>query len=445
MSHYRIISIVLFLLVLVCATASQADCKKSNRIGETFVPTEAIRLESIPISRGDTCTLFKHWPEDSILGFYSGYIHGEQTMMYVDPAECGSPTYPFEIAEFSFLLFDPPDGYDPRPRKWPLVLDIVVYDMFLSGDSCWGPGDELCRIPLECDSATFCFPNIANVTFPSPCCVDQPFYIGVEYTDPDTMMVYPSIVFDTDSEPELCEMFEFYCGEWFGWYAYWAVGNVPGYPMFWINGETLSSNCCLDFDDDGVCASIDNCPDVANPDQADADGDGLGDLCDNCPDAFNPDQLDTDSDGYPDSCDNCPGDYNVSQMDSDGDQIGDVCDACPDDPANDADNDGWCAGEDNCPTVHNPGQEDADMDGDGDACELQSECIGFRGNVNAFVGDQIDITDLIYLVNYMFQNGPPPPIFDEANIDGIGDIDITDLIHLVMYMFQDGPEPAPCP
>ncbi|MBA2751461.1 MAG: thrombospondin type 3 repeat-containing protein, partial [Actinobacteria bacterium] len=35
-----------------------------------------------------------------------------------------------------------------------------------------------------------------------------------------------------------------------------------------------------DADGDGVEDVLDNCPDVANPDQADADGDGIGDACD---------------------------------------------------------------------------------------------------------------------------------------------------------------------
>ncbi|MCB9613058.1 MAG: thrombospondin type 3 repeat-containing protein [Sandaracinus sp.] len=34
-----------------------------------------------------------------------------------------------------------------------------------------------------------------------------------------------------------------------------------------------------DVDGDGLCADVDNCPEVANPDQADANGDGRGDAC----------------------------------------------------------------------------------------------------------------------------------------------------------------------
>jgi len=439
-----ITAIVVALLAVSSGSITKADCKKGARAVESIQIEPPLQFDRLFDTR-DTCTIYRHWPEDTILGFYSGYTYGEQTLMYIDPAPCGSPTYPFEISAFSFILFDPPDGYDPRTYQWPLLLDVVVYDMALPPDSCNGPGFEVCRIPLECDSATYAFPNITTVNFPTPCCIDGPFYIGVEYTDPDSTYPYPSIVFDTDSDPELCEIFQFYCDVWYGWYAYWAVGNVPGYPFFYVHGAALSTNCCLDPDGDEICASVDNCPDLYNPDQADVDGDSVGDICDNCPEAYNPDQLDTDGDGYPDSCDNCPGIHNVSQLDGDGDGIGDLCDECPLDPANDGDNDGLCADADNCPTVYNPDQADADGDDIGDVCELEDGCVGIRGNVNGYVGDAIDISDLIYLVMYMFQEGPLPPIFEEADIDGDGSIDIVDLVHLATYMFQDGPQPAPCP
>jgi hypothetical protein len=72
-------------------------------------------------------------------------------------------------------------------------------------------------------------------------------------------------------------------------------------------------------------------------------------------------------------------------------------------------------------------------------------CAGFRGNVNGDPTDAVDISDLIMLVNYMFQDGPDPTCWHEANINGSGGIDIADLILLVSYMFQGGMHPATCP
>ena len=72
-----------------------------------------------------------------------------------------------------------------------------------------------------------------------------------------------------------------------------------------------------DPDGDGIPSSIDNCPFVVNPDQANCDLDEFGDVCD--------------------------------LMDSDGDLIADYLD--------------------NCPCVANPGQEDSDLDGRGDLCD----------------------------------------------------------------------------
>jgi hypothetical protein len=79
-----------------------------------------------------------------------------------------------------------------------------------------------------------------------------------------------------------------------------------------------------DADSDGVPDSTDNCPAVANADQADADGDGIGDACDT------PIGPDADGDGVLDSTDNCPAVANAGQADADGDGIGDACDTTDD-------------------------------------------------------------------------------------------------------------------
>ncbi len=94
-----------------------------------------------------------------------------------------------------------------------------------------------------------------------------------------------------------------------------------------------------DSDLDGAGDSVDNCPDVSNPDQWNLDDDKLGDACDNCYAITNPDQEDFDEDGRGDACDpdddndrvldeddNCPYVQNSDQADVDGDGTGDVCD-----------------------------------------------------------------------------------------------------------------------
>jgi hypothetical protein len=80
-------------------------------------------------------------------------------------------------------------------------------------------------------------------------------------------------------------------------------------------------------------------------------------------------RLDGDGDLADDGQDNCPAVANSDQADGDRDNVGDVCDRFPDDPGNDRDRDGLAATDDNCAAVANRGQRDWDGDGRGDTCD----------------------------------------------------------------------------
>jgi hypothetical protein len=55
---------------------------------------------------------------------------------------------------------------------------------------------------------------------------------------------------------------------------------------------------------------------------------------------------------------------------------------------------------------------------------------------------QISISDVIYLVNYLFIGGPEPMPFEAGDATGDGEVNISDVIYLVNYLFSGGPPPA---
>ena len=80
-----------------------------------------------------------------------------------------------------------------------------------------------------------------------------------------------------------------------------------------LSQAAFSLTVLLDADGDGIPNGADNCPSVANPNQADCDNDGQGDACDSTPDCNGnglPDpcdiasgfSADVNSNGIPDSC-----------------------------------------------------------------------------------------------------------------------------------------------
>lgn len=235
----------------------------------------------------------------------------------------------------------------------------------------------------------------------------------------------------------------------------------------------------LDYDGDGVYFYADNCPNTPNPSQTNSDSDLFGDACDNCPNITNPLQEDLDQDGIGDSCDICPNDSlndidndghcgdvdncpfvpnpgqedgeldgvgdvcdncefiaNPDQEDADGDDVGDSCDTCTDTDGDGYGNPGFPANtcdDDNCPMVYNPGQEDGDGDGAGDACD-------FCANAN---GDEaVNISDAVFIINYIFAGGIPPYPYSMGDANCDGDVNISDAVWIINYIFTGGYEPC---
>ncbi len=79
-----------------------------------------------------------------------------------------------------------------------------------------------------------------------------------------------------------------------------------------------------------------------------------------------------------------------------------------------------------------------------------SVCLN-RGNVDGVVAESrpVDVSDLTYLVAYLFQGGTEPPCIEEGNVDAVigsgGPVDVADLTYLVAYLFQGGDAPPVCP
>jgi len=65
-----------------------------------------------------------------------------------------------------------------------------------------------------------------------------------------------------------------------------------------------------------------------------------------------------------------------------------------------------------------------------------------RGDAN---GDQvINISDVMYMINYLFRHGPPPITFETGDANCDNDHGILDVVYLINYLYKNGPVPQ-CP
>lgn len=66
--------------------------------------------------------------------------------------------------------------------------------------------------------------------------------------------------------------------------------------------------------------------------------------------------------------------------------------------------------------------------------------IPINGDANG--SGEIEVSDIIYLVNYIFLYGPEPDPYLCGDVDCDGDIRLVDIIYLINYVFRGGPPPC---
>jgi hypothetical protein len=333
---------------------------------EPIEPAVRAKLESY--FRSDFSSVRIHTNCDFDLdGDRRGVTFGENIYFktgWYDPTNCGTETHPCSCK----------DGFNTF--KFSILAHELVHVLQYRRE---GFKDFICQYSLEC--------GVGGV-FDFECPFEQQAY------------VYQALVLE-DMRRDGDGIFTCPLGECDDDVHEWSGQDVLDHSC---SAEVALCGVAVGDDAPNYCEANDNCPDVANPDQADSDGDGRGDACDACDGALPPFE-DLDGDCVVDTTDNCtcPLDEvalltdcdssndpitspplggcfpeisctayaNPTQADLDTDGLGDLCD--PDD-----DGDGVNDVDDNCHRVVNPDQLNFDGDGFGNVCDDSDALLDIR-------------------------------------------------------------------
>ena len=149
-----------------CSISTRTECEALGR----YYMGDGTDCDPNTCSPAFGCTMTNTTGDDSWV-FQTGFVVGEGLYTFYNPeVDCGSHAYPFELGGFRFMF-----GGNTATQN----VDIVVYDVVPSGDSCDGPGAELFRFTTSATGNN----SVPNAfVFPSgQCCVDGPFFIGLEF------------------------------------------------------------------------------------------------------------------------------------------------------------------------------------------------------------------------------------------------------------------------
>lgn len=435
-----------------------------------------IYIDDITITREATQLVCVMEEAEGTIASYlsSGIESGDGVFTYFDPEEeCGSP-YPFELARFRTSFMDP-GGY-----SWPVEFDVAIYEPNDYWSNCDEPWTELSRYSFVADEAHFSYPSISYVDFPEPCCINNPVYIGIIYTNvtgPNT----PGIIFDDGVGMDICDNWFYIEGapdEFQSWDPF------VGYPYFGVIGLVKGEECETEtfhfedglttyphpdsnvswhqiWPDDAYCTSW-------HQDGIAGDTAGYLDPTDTVKLSLLPDRstkkwvhiLDTRHmikfyDGA--YWDTMYAEYRGPAADSPYwespnlivgrywsiiwpyDFHTKIVKAISFDDGNS--NGVLDAGDDI--TLH-------DRYGDNHYAYVKDVYTGivveevplpyFCGDADASGG--VDIDDVVFLIAYIFSGGPEPFPYENGDADCSGGIDIDDVVYLISYIFAGGP--APC-
>ncbi|UCG12125.1 MAG: dockerin type I repeat-containing protein, partial [Deltaproteobacteria bacterium] len=56
--------------------------------------------------------------------------------------------------------------------------------------------------------------------------------------------------------------------------------------------------------------------------------------------------------------------------------------------------------------------------------------------------ETIDLGDVVYLISYLYKNGPPPDPAVAGDVNGDGIVNLGDVVYLITYLYKGGLPPC---